>query len=245
MSYSAIIIDDESDARLNIRTFTEQFCPEINFIGEAESVRNAVPLIDSLKPQLLFLDIQLGDGTGFEILENVKHQSKVIFTTAYDQYAIKAFKVKAIDYILKPINPLELQKAVNSATTSISEHMELNQLKKEMDNSSFDKIGIPVKGKIELQKLESILRLESESNYTKIFLKDGSNVVVAKTLKMFEEILIKKHFIRVHKSHLVNFRFVAKLDQKNNILHLTNNEQIPVSRRYKSLITNAIGMKIT
>lgn len=243
MRYSAIIIDDEPDARLNIRTFTEQFCPEINFIGEADSVKNAISLIDSLKPQLLFLDIQLGDGTGFEILEKVKHHSKVIFTTAYDQYAIKAFKVKAIDYILKPINPLELQKAVNSATTSISEHLELSQLKKEMDNS-IEKIGIPVKGKIELQKLESILRLESESNYTKIFLIDGSNVVVAKTLKMFEEILIKKQFIRVHKSHLVNFKYIAKLDQKNNILHLTNNEEIPVSRRYKSLITNAIGMKI-
>ncbi len=245
--YSTIIIDDEIDARTNIRSFAEKFCPELQFVGEADSVKKGIEIIEELKPQLIFLDIKLGDGTGFNLLERVAYKGfKVIFVTAYDEFAIKAIKVKALDYLLKPLNKTDLVEAVQQAVQSISSANEVEMLKATIANFEVKKMGFPTGKGIQLSKITDIVRLEADGNYTRIYLKSNESILVAKTLKIFEDTLIEASFIRVHQSHLVNVHVIDFFDTKQNILKLMDSDVlIPVSRRNKSNLVNIINMKIT
>ena len=240
----AVIIDDEIRAQVTIGQFLIKYCTGISIVGKASGVQTGIALIEQERPELVFLDINMQDGTGFDLLDRVAFKDfATIFTTAYDEYAIRAFKVKAMDYLLKPINPLELTKSVENVTLAINAKKELDVLKSTILNFEVEKLGLPVKNKVELTSLDNIVRMESEANYTNVILSDGNKVLVAKTLKIFEELLNHKNFLRVHQSHLVNLSRVVSFDKKEMFMLLDNQEKIPVSRRHKSVVLGQLSLR--
>ena len=234
---NAVIIDDPEVARNNLKTDIQSFCPHINIIGEANSVVSGIKLIQKVQPTLIFLDVSLGDGTGFDILEIVDNdQYKIIFTTASGSHAVKAFRFSAIDYLLKPIDPDELIEAVkkveNTSTTQI------NTLKENLNQT--EKIIVNTTDKIHALKINEIVHCSSQVNYTQFYLKNGQKILVAKTLKEYDQLLSEAGFIRTHQSHLVNRRYVQTFNKNKSTIVLEGGEEIPVSTRKKSFVLKTL-----
>ena len=210
----AIIIDDEQAAQLTLMSFLQMHCPTVNVVGTANGVEEGLKLLAHKNTDLLFLDIKMNDGTGFDLLKRLPQINfNLIFTTAYDEYALKAFKFSAIDYLLKPIDPLELKDAVSkikieSSNTSKS----LDSMMEMYSNKVFDKLAIPSVDEFSFVHLSQIIRCEASSNYTIIFLENGKKIVAPKTLKEFEALLSSEGFFRVHQSHLIslNHKTISK-----------------------------------
>lgn len=241
---TAIIIDDIEDSRINLAADIEDYCPQVQLIGEADSVVTALKLIKSSSPQLVFLDIHLGDGTGFDILELLPQiDFKVIFTTSSDAFAIKAFKYSAIDYLLKPIDPEELSKAVEQAEGQYRlEHPQVELLMQHLKNEErISKIALSTLDKIHVVEIDNIVRCESSDNYTTFYFKDRSKLMVSKTLKTYEGILSGNDFYRVHQKHLVNKKYIkeyVKID--GGFLKLSDGASVPVSIRKRAEVVQLL-----
>jgi len=231
-----MLVDDENDARQALRSFLKSYCPDVQIIGEAHGVESAYLNIRTLNPDLVFLDIQMEDGTGFDLLEKLKHVSfTVIFTTAFDAFAIKAFKYSAIDYLLKPIDPDELIDAIAKARRQLNQnHIKVDQLLKFQRGEQQDRITISSSEGLTIVKLEDIIRLESDSNYTHFFLKAGEKITVPKSLKEYEDILPDDRFFRIHQSHIVNLSYVKKfIKEDGGYVLMEDGSQAYVARRRK------------
>lgn len=235
------IIDDEFDARRIIRKYVERYISDFSIAFEAENVEQAVNEINNSQPDVIFLDINLSDGTGFQIIDQLENNiPQIIFTTAYDEYALKAFRYHAIDYILKPIDPLHFKEAIEKirikSDEEILHHTEqiLSHIKENDD--TIKKIAIPSLDGIKLIKHSSIVYFQADASYCKIFLDDNKNLIISKPLKYFADILeLESLFIRSHKSFLVNKNFIEEFLQSNGgELKLINGTIIPVSRNKKS-----------
>ena len=234
----AIIVDDEQHCIDTLTWQIQEFCPAVEIIMALDSPVEAVDVIQQESPDLLFLDVEMPDMTGFELLNKVKSLNpKVIFTTAHDKFAVQAFKVSAVDYLVKPIDDDELQNAVKKVqqqqsrdNEALFEHL-LNQIQgQKIDN----RIYLPTLDGLEFVDSENIIRCESDSNYTTFYLRDQQKIVVSKTLKEVEELLDKKRFFRVHHSHIVNLDEVQKyVKGDGGHLVMKNREIVPVSRRRK------------
>lgn len=242
---NTVIIDDELHARETIRTIVESQVNSINFVGEAADVTSSVKLIDKCKPDLIFLDINLPDGNSFDILKRINHkQFKVIFITAYHEFAIQAIKFSAFDYILKPVNPAELIQAVNKV---LLEHNTPSDLGTKLDTffsninqitPAQKKIVIKTSDKIHIVDIRNIIRCESDNSYCTVFINNGTKVVVSKNLKAYEEMLTPVGFMRVHQSHLVNCNYISYFDkQDGGSLVMTDNAYIPVSAQKRPVLT--------
>ncbi|MDX1798642.1 MAG: LytTR family DNA-binding domain-containing protein [Candidatus Lokiarchaeia archaeon] len=235
------IIDDEDKARLVLKKLLQQIDPEITILGEANSVESGTELLNDINPDVLFLDIQMDDGTGFDILKQFSEiDFDVIFTTAYDSYALDAFKVNALDYILKPIDIDDLQNAINkirSLKPDIPNNLNMDVIKQiiqdEVGKQKTNHIAISYKNNINFVNVENIIRCESSSNYTDIFLLDGSKMTSSKILKEFEVELLKHNFFRIHNSHLINLNYILKISE-NNCVHMSDGSVLEISRRRKS-----------
>lgn len=227
---NAIIVDDEVTAIYALKEEIKHYCPHVHIIAECDGFKTAVDQINLLKPELVFLDIHLGDGTGFNVLEHTTWKGyKVIFTTAYDNYAINAFKVNAIDYILKPISGVELLAAVNKVIDSEHPNPALNVI----DN----KIALQLSDRISLYNISEIIRIEASSNYSWIYCANGEKVLSSKTLKEFEYALQSSGFVRVHHTHLINVSHLKKVFTKDGMMaEMSNGDMIPVSHRKKNLL---------
>lgn len=244
----AIIIDDEKHARENLSGLLSEYCPNVDVIGEAADQVHAEKLINELKPDLLFLDIRLSSTTGFELLGKIKSRNfGVIFVTAYDNYAIKAIKFSAVDYILKPVIPKELVEATEKFTHKVESERKSIQLELLIENLSkeraFKRLGVTTEDRIELLLVKQIIRLQGESNYTRIFMEGGKTILVSKTLVEFEDLLRDLGFLRVHKTHLVNMDSVKSME-KNGDLNLVLNDGsiVPVSRRRKAGVVEILRL---
>jgi two-component system LytT family response regulator len=205
----AIIIDDEERFRTALKKILSDF-PHYKIIGEAGSVQEALEIINSKEADILFLDIELTDGTGFDIIDKIDASDyKIIFTTGHSEYAVKAFRYSAIDYLLKPIDKNELKNALEKVQSiQYAEKLRL-QLKTLRDNKdSFKKIAVPSQSGMEIIEIDTIMYCSSESNYTYFYLENGKSMLSAKVLKDYEELFKPHDFIRVHKSHLVNPKFI-------------------------------------
>lgn len=239
----SVIIDDEVNARENLAGLIEKHCKGVELIGEASDINEAIELINECNPELLFLDIRLSDKTSFQLLEMLdRHDFGVIFITAYDSYAIKAIKFSAIDYLLKPIDYKELIEAVKKFTDRSILEKKVLQLEVLIENLSKDKafrrLGINMDGKTEVVVVNEILRLQAESNYTRIFFRNGESLFVAKTLVEFEELLEHLGFLRVHKTHIINLFYVKTLEKNGDWkIVLKGNCSVPVSRRRRGVVT--------
>ncbi len=236
---TAIIVEDMPDALQLLKSDLKANHPEIEVIDTAQSVVAAAKSLRNTEPDILFLDIMLGDGTGFDVLEIFPElKSKIIFVTASDEFAIRAFKFAAIDYVLKPYSNEELAQAIAKAKEQIQPNKErLSILKNTLSapEQKPDKISLHTLDKIIIVSLDDIIRCESDSNNTIFYLQDGQKIFVTKTLKYFADMLKNYNFLRVHQSHLVNLQCIsAFIKTDGGYLMLKNGENIPVSVRKKN-----------
>ena len=243
----AVIIDDEIQAQeLLEKTLTRYFPNKVNIVEKCSSVDSGVLAIEKHEPELVFLDIQMPEKNGFELFKYIEVvKFEVIFTTAFNQFAIKAIKRSALDYLLKPINHLDLSEALkkfdkknegNSAQKKLSLLLEnLN-----VNDQNVSKIAFPTIDGFELFHTNQILYCKAESNYCSIKKIDGFSKMAAKTLKFVEEILPASSFKRIHKSYVINLNYVVRYHKTNKEVELTNGEKLPVSFRKEEDFINAI-----
>jgi two-component system, LytTR family, response regulator len=245
----ALIIDDTEMARVALRADIKQYCPEIVVAGEASGVEEGIKMIHVCKPDLIFLDIRMGDGSGFDLLERLGKdvQLKVIFTTAYDEYAIKAFKYSASDYLLKPIDPDELVRAVEkigseNKNTDLIKNLEFLMQQVKSPRSLPKKLALNSLDKVQLVNISDIVRCESQSNYTIFYLRGNQQILVTRTLKEFDELLSEHNFIRVHHSHLINPDYLKEFNKSEFVAVMTDNTHVPVSVRKKDQLLKFFGL---
>jgi len=244
MPLNAIIVDDEEFARSSLYFLLQENCENIHVSGIAKSVAEAKTLLSTHAIDLIFLDIAMPGENGFELISHARdHKSHVIFTTAYDQYALKAIKANALDYLLKPIDIDELKEAVNKAIDYISlkkngadKGDNLQNLAAQMtDRSEIRKISLPNGQGYSLTSISDIVHIAADSNYSVFYLQSGEKITVSKVLKEYEEILPENQFMRVHKSSIINLDYVREYNSRNGLeVILKNGDRIAVSRRRAS-----------
>ena len=245
--YRAIIIDDIDNSRITLQHDLEKYCPRIKVIGEADSVVTGITIIEDRKPDVVFLDIQLGDGTGFDILERLdKIDFNVIFTTALDSYGIKAIKFSALDYLLKPIDTDELIAAVkklDNYKTKDDFNGSINLLLENIKDiqTTNKRIALNSADKIHMIYINDIIRCESQGSYTIFYLANKEQIVATRNLKEYEQLLEEYSFIRVHHSHLINFNFLKEFVKKDGgYAIMVDNTQVPVSFRKRNNLLDMI-----
>jgi len=252
---TAILIDDDINLRNGMKGLLSLYAPEITIIGEADSVASGVEAIEKLHPQVVFLDIQLNDGTGFDILEklatkNGKTTSHIVFITAHEQYAIKAFRFSALDFLLKPVDPDELKKVIEKIKGVLEKsdnyaHIDLllENIRKKVDN--FKRIALSNSDGIHLFEISDIIRCESEDNYTKFFIRNSKPILISKTLKEYEEMLTNHGFVRVHQSHLINLAFLKSyIKKEGGYVIMADNSTIPISQRKKEQLQEILTKQL-
>ncbi len=238
---NAIIIDDERNALEVLEMQLQHFCPEVNVVAKCDGGEKGIAAIKKHQPQIVFLDIEMPHKNGFDVLNETKGLNyEVIFTTAYDQFAIKAFKFSAVDYLLKPVDVTELRAAVDKVKNRATQEPLDDRIKKLLSQftqpaaPASEKIALPVGDAMQLVLPNDILRCESESNYTHIFLVNGKKITTAKTLKDVEENLGGLNFYRVHQSHLVNMNHISKVVRGDGgYVLMDDGTQIAISRNRK------------
>jgi len=242
---TCFIVENEPSAQQLLTSLIEEYKPDFAILGIASTIEKAIHLINELNPELLFLDIELDDGTSFEILNSIdSSKCKIIFTTAYDNFAIEAFKFNAIDYLLKPYSPMQFVRAVDKAIkvkTKDQNYKNLIEAIKPNNKSDFQKFTISTENGIHIVKVNEIVRMEADGSYCKIYLNRGNLIIASSSLTKIESKLNPDQFKRVHKSHLVNIDQITQFSYEDGgYLILRNNEKIPVSRRRKQEILSAL-----
>jgi two-component system LytT family response regulator len=242
-----IIVDDEQHNIDNLCWLLQQYCPEVLVTGTAANAAAARELIMQHPPDLLFLDIQMPGGNGFDLLQSLPNRAfEVVFVTAYDHYGIQAVKFAAIDYLLKPIRMEELQAAVQKLTGRRQQQQNLQlenllQLVQHQANRAEHRIALPMAREIRLVKTMEIVRCESNNNYTTFYFRDGEKLLVARPIYEYDELLADYGFLRVHQSHLVNKAFIRSwIKEDGGYLLLQDNSVVPVSRQKKDLLKQVI-----
>lgn len=247
MALNAIIIDDEFNARENLKIMLQEHCPELQIKGLGSSAEEGRQLIDSQNPDLVFLDIAMPNEDGFSFLNTIKDRKfSVVFTTAHNEFALKAFKADALDYLEKPI-------AIDDLKNSVIKVSKYHQ-KKTVNNSNLnlktlatkinaEKISIPTRDGYIIINNKDIVNLEASDNYTMIHLSDGSRHLSSKNIKIYEENLDENVFFRSHKSHIINVEYHLKEFSRSegNVAIMTNGKNIPISRRKMSFFMNRIN----
>jgi len=239
----ALIIDDESKARESIIHLIKLTFKNVESVGEADSVSSGIKAIKKLKPNLVFLDIQLEDGTGFDILNQLNEiDFQIIFITAFNEYAVKAFKYAAMDYLMKPVNPQEFVKAVERAIKSHEKddfQTKFNAYLSHIKDGSIEhkKIILKTSESINLIKVNDIIRCEADRGYTDFFLRDGTKILVSKGLKDYDDMLQDFSFIRTHQSHLINLNYIKSFVKADGgYILMTDGSTVPVSSRKREYV---------
>ena len=239
---SAIIVDDEPYSCEALATLLERYCPEIKLLDICYSAADALKSMQEQRPQILFLDIEMPYMNGFEMLEKLPELNfKLIFTTSYDQYAIKAIRFSALDYLLKPVDKDELQKAVQKAITAsddpLPQQLEILLHKLNHPKVVVNKIAIPTIEGLQMVPVESIIRCEADRNYTNLFLKNKGKITASRNLKDLEEMLEDYSFVRVHHSYVVNLNEVEKyIKGEGGYLIMSDKTTVDVSRSRKEIL---------
>ncbi|WP_430412282.1 LytR/AlgR family response regulator transcription factor [Kordia sp.] len=230
----ALIVEDKEHIRKALVHILASIDTEIIVIGECESVKEAVIVTKVCKPDLIFLDINLTDGTGFDFLDQTEGLNfKVIFITAYEEYALRALKIGAVDYLLKPVDVEELTEALKkvSKLSVATQKQRIKTVKKVLNNDS-DTLILSLQDSFQVIDLKDLMYCESDKGYTTFYLSNGKKHLASKSIKEFEEQLTKNSFTRPHQSYIVNLKFIEKYD-KSGTIYLKNGKKIPVSSRKK------------
>ncbi|WP_298755641.1 LytTR family DNA-binding domain-containing protein [uncultured Psychroserpens sp.] len=238
---TAILVDDEPMALNSMERMLDKNCTNVSVIGKTKSPEEAIQLINNLKPDILFLDIAMPRMDGFTLLNSITYKkSQIIFTTAYDEYALQAFKTSAVDYLLKPIDSNELKQAVHKVGEQLQSDSTQNYIadlfeRLHKKNKNIGSIGLPTMEGLDFIKTEDIIYCHSDGNYTEIYLKDKQKLLVTRKLKFMEEKLEATQFVRVHNSYVINLNFVKKyIKGRGGTLIMSNGANVPVSVRKKN-----------
>ena len=245
MKKKVVVIDDEKRTRELISRMLESFELDIEVVGLGENVESGIQAINTLKPDLVLLDIQMPDGTGFDVLRSVDFLDfKTIFITAHEEYAIKAIKFSALDYILKPVDPEELSSSVEKAIISLETQAQPDQMEalyENLENPKRRKLVLKTTESVFVVSLEEIIRCESHRNYTTFYLVGAKKIMVSKTLKEFETILSSHQFLRIQQSHLINMQFVDRYDKTDGgAVVMIDGSQVPLSSSKRELFFNIL-----
>ena len=239
----ALLLDDEAKARQSLSRLIQQQVPEITELAQAASAEEALLLLPSYQPDLLFLDILMPGMGGFDLLNALPEWNfDVIFTTAHDQFAIQAIRFSALDYLLKPIDPDELRAAVLRSLARQSagnKARQVQNLLQQLKTGAPSRLAVSTNEGVHLLDLAEIIRCEADRNYTLFLLTGNRRLLVSKTLKEFEELLAGRGFLRIHKSHLVNVKFVERLSGKG-IVYLKDGTELEVAKRRKAAVQEAL-----
>ncbi len=244
--YQTILIDDDQLSRRGLRRILEQNFPEIEIVGEADSVSSGLDLINRVEPELVFLDIEMPDGTGFSLLEQVTNVNfKVVFTTSYSDYAITAFKYSAFDYIVKPVLIENVRLTINriNEIPVLREKQRVEVLKRNLNpgTDSDQTIALPEINGFIIVKVNDIVRCEGERNYSRVFFTNGSSVLVSRTLLDFDNLLVPHGFFRIHRSHLINLKNVNRyLKTDGGMVEMKDKTQLPISPKFKDDFLNRV-----
>ena len=241
MNLRTVIIDDEKNAREALLGVLESNYPEINIVGQADGVFSGLQLIEKLQPDLVFLDIKMKDGTGFDLLSRLSDISfSLVFLTAYDEYALKAFRFSATDYLLKPIDPDDLDEALRRVkkkqdNQQLNIEALLNNLQQKRDDEK--KVVLKTAEAIHIIKVAQIISCTASGNYTEFTIHGRKTLLVSKPLKEFDELLTPMNFFRPHQSHLVNLAHIEHVDKKDGYtIIMTNGSQLPVATRKREAL---------
>jgi two-component system LytT family response regulator len=244
----SVIIDDELKSRESLKILLTDFCENVEVAATCQNIAEGIEAIQQFKPDAVFLDIQMQRETGFDLLSKVKPVDfEVIFTTAHSEYAIKAFKFSAIDYLLKPIDIEELKKALfkveRKMNGNISDRLEqlIHNLKPSSSNQNF-KLALPTSDGLIFVRIDDIIYCEASSNYTIIYTNDGKKHVISRTLKEYEDLLAEHNFFRIHNSHLINLGSIKKYVRGDGGYVIMNNDvSLDVSKRKKEAFLSRLG----
>lgn len=244
----AILVDDENGSRESLAILLEKYCPKVQVLAKADTMTSALTAIQKYEPDLVFLDIEMPNGSGFDLLEKIKDiDFDVVFITAYDHYAIKAIKFSAVDYLLKPVDPEDLIQAVkrveekhlSKKALGDKYNVLLSNIKSE---TKLKKVAIPDGDGLIFVSLTDIIRCDSDGNYTYFILTNGKKIMSSRTLGEYEEMFEGENFFRVHRSHLVNLDHVKKyIKGEGGYVVLSDNSQVEVSRRKKIEFLEKLG----
>ena len=240
---STVIIDDNKTALESLRILIQRNYPQLQIVGEAFSVESGIELISNLHPDVVFLDVEMPDGTGFDLIKRLKRiDFQVVFVTAHDKYAVNAFKMSALDFLLKPVDLDELAITIRKIEQKLKEDNTLEMIQHILENfdrnSDNKKVVLKTSDGIHLVELKKIIRCEAANNYTIFHLSNQKTIVVSKTLKEYENILAIYDFIRIHHSHLINVHYMDRfIKDEGGMVILQNGTELPVSHnRLQSLI---------
>lgn len=235
----AIIVDDERLARKDLQSLLADI-ESIEVVGEADSVSSAAKLLKERDPDIMFLDIQMPGESGFDLLEKVDVKARVIFVTAFDEYAIRAFEVDAVDYLMKPVSPERLQKAIEKV-----EKDDLQRIGTKRKVAHEDTMFLTINSSLKFIKVSSILCIEAAGDYSEMVTTDGKKGLVQKSMAEWEERLPESHFCRIHRSTIINLEHIAKVEEWfNNAFHVyLKGVETPfvMSRRYASRLREKMG----
>ena len=245
----AILIDDEKNNRIALHKLIEKFCPQVSVIAECDSVDSAIAAVESQQTDVVFLDVEMPGKNGFDLLAHYDYQCPfdIIFTTAYSQYAVKAFRFSALDYLLKPVDPEELIRAVHKLSIKKSEEIKNKQfelLEQKISNKDLGKkqLAISTLEGIYFASLDEIIHVDADSSYTKIYITSGEMIMSSKPLKYFEELLEDYDFVRVHQSHIINLKHIRRYVRGDGgQVIMMNGTEIEVSRRKKDDLLTKIS----
>ncbi|HXB13999.1 MAG TPA: LytTR family DNA-binding domain-containing protein [Bacteroidia bacterium] len=242
----ALIVDDEIKGADTLRLMLKDNCPEVQLLGIANSVDDAISKINNLQPNIVFLDIQMPFGDGFSLLDKIGNVNfEVVFTTAHNEYAVKAFKHNAIDYLLKPVKSAELIRAVNKCREKLSQSAQLHKLQNKLNFLKealvVHKIPIHTATETMLVDMEEIIRLEADGNYTDIFLESGRKLKSTKSLADYEKSLPPDIFLRIHKKHLINRTHVNTIKKGEGLIIMADGSVLEISRLKKAQILSVLA----
>lgn len=235
----AILVDDEVNSLQNLQQKLTEFCPDVEIIATAQKPEDAILLIRQLKPDVIFLDIEMPRMNGFRMLDELgEFDFDIIFTTAYNHYAVDAIRISAFDYLMKPVAIKDLQSAVERLArhrqSQTKDKLDVLRQSLSLNKSQDEKIAVPTNEGLEFIPIKNILHIESSSNYSKLFFVDGKPILVTKLLKDFEDLLLPYQFFRVHNSHLINLKYIKKyIRGEGGQVIMQNGDVIDVSRRKK------------
>jgi two-component system LytT family response regulator len=238
----SLIVDDEANAVDFINSIVEEYCPDLEIVGKAYNVDEGIAKVEETKPDLIFLDVEMPNGTGFDLLDHFPDKKfDVIFITAFNHYAIKAIKFSAVDYILKPINITEFIEAVSKVVrkrsdSQYSSSQSLRILMENLRSGSPSRLAIPTADGMEYLNPKEIIRIEADRSYSWLYLTGNRKILVSKHLKEFQDLLSDRYFFRSHNSFLINLKYVRKFVRKEGgYIEMQDGEQIPISRNRKEL----------
>ncbi len=243
----AIIIDDEHYGRQSLQQAVEQYCPELGILQICESPEAGIAAINALKPDLVFLDVQMPNMSGFDVLQKLSPiDFEVIFVTSYDQYAIKAIKFSAIDYLLKPVDIDDLIHAVQRAKDNLQQNRKRQRYQSVLHNLNYtsgkiEKLAVPTLEGIDFFRTDNIIYCEADGSYTTLYLSGHEKQVISKNLKDFENLLSGSGFCRVHNSYLINLSHVKKyIKGDGGYVILTDDHHVDISRRRKDVFLKGL-----